>query len=202
CFKTFRHNAFCSPRKSRASRLPPYPTTPSSKNPATRQTPAPKPAATTTRRAVSTLQVSSAARHETSQTCHETRTTRYHLCRVFTVDAEKPASSPRRRLYQARQRPARWRCVAPASLGFSPSPTSPRILLRPTDTQRLACTFLLYSPFPSPPMHLTRGTETMAPYDLPHSPSTICASRLSSNIPETFGNVLYEVCSPFLSLAL
>ncbi|KAJ7207721.1 hypothetical protein C8J57DRAFT_1613147, partial [Mycena rebaudengoi] len=77
-----------------------------------------------------------------------------------------------------------WRCVAPASLRFSPSPTtSPRILLRPTDTQRLACTFLLYSPFPSPPMHLTRSTETMAPYDLPRSPSTICASRISSNIP-------------------
>ncbi|KAJ7239463.1 hypothetical protein C8J57DRAFT_1528121 [Mycena rebaudengoi] len=69
--------------------------------------PAPKPAATTTRRAASTLQPETGCktcpetfqtRHETSQTCHETRTTRYHLRRVFTADAEKPASSPRRHL--------------------------------------------------------------------------------------------------------
>ncbi|KAJ7236543.1 hypothetical protein C8J57DRAFT_1530091 [Mycena rebaudengoi] len=45
-----------------------------------------------------------------------------------------------------------WRCVVPASLGFSPSPTtSPRILLRPTDTQQLNCAvYQLQSPAFSP----------------------------------------------------
>ncbi|KAJ7262155.1 hypothetical protein C8J57DRAFT_1633788 [Mycena rebaudengoi] len=71
----------------------PYPTTPSSKNPATRQTPAPKPAATTTRRAVSTLQVSSAGaekpRCHTFHTCHNPKP----AVKPF-LKRSKPATKP------------------------------------------------------------------------------------------------------------
>jgi hypothetical protein len=55
---------------------------------------------------------------------------------------------------------------------------------------------------PSPPCTLASGTDTMAQNDLPHSPSTICASRLSSDIPEAFASVLYEVCTPSQSFTL